>query len=83
MAEGIEKGTSNDLRTPEEGQNENAYKIFDEAIANVRAGLTKAGHLELVTAEGFREAKSKLYQAVGQKAGDNHMNEWFAVNMAN
>lgn len=60
-----------------------AFSAFDEAVTSVRASLTKGGHLELVTSEGYRAAQKQLIQTVGRRPAELFLNNWFAKNSAN
>lgn len=60
-----------------------AFSAFDEAVASVRASLSKGGHLELVTSEGYRAAQKQLIQTVGRRPAELFLNNWFAKNSAN
>ncbi len=65
------------------GLEEKAFSAFDEAVASVRESLTKGGHLELVTSEGYRAAQKQLIQTVGRRPAELFLNNWFAKNSAN
>ena len=60
-----------------------AFSAFDTAIASVRSSLTKAGHLELVTSEGYRAAQKQLIETVGRRPAELFLNNWFARNGSN
>ena len=60
-----------------------AFDAFDAAVASVRASLTKGGHLELVTSEGYRAAQKQLIETVGRRPAELFLNNWFARNGSN
>ncbi len=78
----------NQVETPAVDASENAQwskeemaiRDFDATIASVRIALGKAGHLELLTSEEYREAVKKLTDTIGKKNAETHLSHWFDQN---